>query len=200
MQVAIGLVLAISVAACAAAAALIFRRQLFFFATEQTGSFLRLVLLAALLASVPIALGWLLIRAGMRGLAPSGARWALLLIPVPLATAAFFVGGWLALYPDPADPKSFAYTLWKAGYRPMDLEDAIDAVIHDPDRDSVLIGKTEAELRVRFGIIGPLTADGRQCVVDTPWRDAKLLMLRDSPMAVAFKNGRSYDHVMLKDC
>ena len=63
---------------------------------------------------------------------------------------------WFSMYPAPSDAKSLQYFLWKRGYFQISLADASGAMVGDPERDSLVIGKTKPELDKRFGrLLGP---------------------------------------------
>jgi hypothetical protein len=74
-------------------------------------------------------------------------------------------------YPDEGDPKNIKYVLWKHGLYKMDLDLATEVMVGDPHRESLVIGKTEAQLKKRFGYL--LTPDEasfyvRACTSDRP--------------------------------
>lgn len=63
-----------------------------------------------------------------------------------------FVGAWQAEYPQ-GEAKNLRYILWKRGLFPMDLDRAAYTMIGDAERNKLVIGKTEEQLRKRFGYL-----------------------------------------------
>ena len=66
-----------------------------------------------------------------------------------------FVIAWGVSYRGDGDPKNLHYILWKAGLCPMDLDRAAWTMIGDATGREIVIGKTTAQLKDRFGIHGP---------------------------------------------
>lgn len=125
-----------------------------------------------------------------------------------------FFGAWQAEYPD-GDPKNLEYTLWKHGLYKLDLDGAADTLIRDAKRNEFVLGRTEEQLRKRFGYL--LTPDQasfylRGCTSDppfyqsdppygpSPWKDKRRLFIRQSPLMVVFEGGKATQLWLIKGC
>jgi len=118
---------------------------------------------------------------------------------------AVFVGGWIITYPSPADPKNIGYVLWKAGVYRMNLDEVTEAMVGDgdPEKNRLVIGKTESELRKKFGfLLEPFQVSPylRGCYQSSAWKDRKVLFIRKSPWMVVFTDGKATDLVLVKGC
>ena len=114
-----------------------------------------------------------------------------------------FVGGWILTYPDTSDPKNAEYVLWKVGLYKMNLDMATDTMIGDAHRDKLVVGKTEVQLRNKFGyLLTPNEASPylRGCYQDSFWKDRTVLFIRKSPWMVVFNGDRAVDLVLIKGC
>jgi hypothetical protein len=95
------------------------------------------------------------------------------------------------------------YLLWKTGLSSMDIDRATNTMIGDPARDSIVVGKSKAQLQKRFGyLVAPTNASQylRSCFQDSPWKDKDALFIRDSPWVVMFDNDRVTQLVLIKGC
>ena len=61
------------------------------------------------------------------------------------------IGAWALMYPSSSDPKNIKYVLWKADLYKVSLDQATTAMIGDPKRDKLVVGKTKMQLRDKFG-------------------------------------------------
>lgn len=116
-----------------------------------------------------------------------------------------FVGVWTALYPSPADPKNIGYVLWKAGLYKMNLDEATEAMVGDgdPQKNMIVIGKTEGELRKRFGYLlepSQVYPYLRGCYQTSYWKGRKVLFIRRSQWMVVFVDGKASHLVLMKGC
>ena len=76
-----------------------------------------------------------------------------------LALAFVFVAGWVLTYPSSNDPKNIKYVLWKANLYKVNLDVATAAMVGDPNRDKLVVGKTKAQIRDKFGsLLSPADA------------------------------------------
>jgi hypothetical protein len=127
-----------------------------------------------------------------------------MLVPLVIAlTVATFLGGWIAIYPSANDHKNIGYVLWKAGLYRMNLNIATETMVGDPNRDKLVVGKTEAELQRRFGfLLEPSQASEylRSCYLGSSWKSQKVLFLRNSSWMVIFSGDRATDLVLVKGC
>jgi hypothetical protein len=119
--------------------------------------------------------------------------------------AAVFVGGWIITYPSPADPKNIGYVLWKAGVYRMNLDEVTEAMVGDgdPEKNRLVIGKTESELRKQFGfLLEPSQASPylRSCYQSSAWKDRKVLFIRKSQWMVVFADDKATHLLLVKGC
>ena len=104
---------------------------------------------------------------------------------------------------DPGDPRNPHYVLWKRGLSGnMNLDTAMAAFYLDPDRDQLIRGATEDQLKTRFGYVRPLeqvSPTYRQCFGQswTPKGDSALF-LRDTPFMVVMDHQRGSTLVLCK--
>lgn len=122
---------------------------------------------------------------------------AVLLLPV------LFLCGWMVMYPDPYDPQGIRYVLWKSGLPSMNPDMALEVMEHT-NADPIVVGKTEEQLRNRFGYLRTLDqADSymRSCYANSPWWYGKpVKFLRKSRWMVVFKGDRASRLVLVKGC
>ena len=126
-------------------------------------------------------------------------RIAILILAVVSVVAAL----WVVTYPSSADPKNIRYVLWKMNVYPWPLDSATSAMIGDPDRDGLVIGKTKAQLRSRFGrLTAPTDASGylRGCYQKSDWRDQDACFIGSSSWLVLFEGERAVKLVLVKGC
>ena len=110
---------------------------------------------------------------------------------------------WKLTYPSRNDPKSMKYVLWKAGVIRAEPKGATDAMIGDDHRDKLVIGKTKAEVRDRFGsLLAPSQVSPylRSCYQNSPWKDNDVLFIDQSSWMMIFDGERATSLVLLKGC
>jgi hypothetical protein len=176
-------------------------------ATPFLSLLLHLLLLAVLALVVlgwPVLIGALMMRAGMR----RGGRRLPVFAWVPLAAAVVvlatleFAGLWAMAY-DRYDAKSISYTLWKAGLYDKDKDEIVEALHNDPERLSVVQGKSEAQLREMFGVLlrpDQATPALNACYQGSSWSHMKARYLRNSWFMVVFDHDRVTDLILMKPC
>lgn len=106
------------------------------------------------------------------------------------------------MYPD-GDPKNVKYVLWKAGLYRMNLDTAADTMIGDAGHDRLVVGKTRAQLRNKFGYLltpGEASQYVRGCYQNSDWRNKEVLFIRQSPWMVVFHGDKATDLVLIKGC
>jgi hypothetical protein len=107
-------------------------------------------------------------------------RKAGLLCSLALGIVVVFFGGWALTYPSP-DPKSIKYVLWKADLYRLNLDEATGTMVGDPHRDALVVGKSKAQLRSKFGSLLP-PADAspylRGCYQNSSWNDREVTLHR----------------------
>lgn len=103
-------------------------------------------------------------------------------IAISTIVAVFLIlAGWASMYPA-GDPKNIRYVLWKVGLCKMDLDLAASTMVGDAARDKLIVGKTDIELRHKFGYLLPRAAASlylKTC--SEPWKERKVLFIRNSP-------------------
>ncbi|HEY6386978.1 MAG TPA: hypothetical protein VIX91_14985 [Candidatus Acidoferrum sp.] len=115
---------------------------------------------------------------------------------------AMFFGGWALTYPSP-DPKSIKYVLWKADLYKLNLDEATGTMVGDRHRDKLVVGKTKAQLRDKFGsLLSPagVSAYLRGCYQNSSWKDREVLFIRQSPWMVVFDGDKATNLVLVKGC
>jgi hypothetical protein len=130
-----------------------------------------------------------------------GRNMRILIILVALLFAC--VGGWALMYPSSSDPKNIKYVLWKAGLYRVNLEVATTAMIGDPGRDKLVVGKTKAQLRDRFGpLVSAAEASPylRGCYQNSSWKDRDVLFIGQGPWMVVFDGDKATNLVLIKGC
>jgi hypothetical protein len=113
------------------------------------------------------------------------------------------LGLWEATYPGIDDPKNIHYLLWKSGFASIDLDRALGTMTHDAHSESLVLGKSEDELRKRFGYLRSLDEASsylRNCYQGSYWNGQRVMFLRNSWYMVVFKNGKATDLVLVKGC
>jgi hypothetical protein len=108
---------------------------------------------------------------------------------------------WEAMHPSPRDPKSIGYVLWKAGLYRADLAIVTGTMIGDPKRDELVVGKTKAQLRARFGEL--LTTEDassyfRWSHEASSWKGRTVLFLPGGPWMIVFEGDTASQLVLLK--
>ncbi len=128
-------------------------------------------------------------------------RKAGVLCSLVLVVVVTFLGGWALMYPSP-DPKSIKYVLWKADLYRLNLDEATGTMVGDPDRDKLVVGKTKAQLRDKFGPL--LSADAspylKGCYQNSAWKDKDVLFIGQSSWMVVFDGDRATNLVLIKGC
>ncbi len=118
-----------------------------------------------------------------------------------LGAVVLVVAVWCCTYSFAHDPKGLGYVLWKSGVYPLNPDRALDVMVGDGDRNKLVFGMTEAELRRKFGyLITPAEASSylRWCLQTSPWRDSRVLFLRRSPWMVEFEGARASRLILMK--
>ena len=85
----------------------------------------------------------------------------------------------------------------------MNLDIATGTMIADASRNKLVVGKTEAELRSKFGYLVTLSDASqylRSCYQSSPWKDRKVLFIRRSPWMVLFDGDKATQLVLIKGC
>ena len=126
-----------------------------------------------------------------------------IVVVAAVVLALAFVIGWALTYPFPSDPKNIRYVLWKSGLYRMDADNATIAMVGDPDRDKLVVGKTREELRSRFGRLLTLAEASpyyKFCYQTTSWKGSDVLFIGHSPWMIVFKGDTAIDLVLIKGC
>lgn len=129
-------------------------------------------------------------------------RKAGVLCSLVLGVVVLFFGGWALTYPSP-DPKSIKYVLWKADLYRLNLDEAIGTMVGDRNRDKLVVGKTKAQLRDKFGsLLSPADASPylRGCYQNSAWKDRGVLFIGQSSWMVVFDGDKATNLVLVKGC
>jgi hypothetical protein len=129
-------------------------------------------------------------------------RKAGVLCSLVLVVAVVFLGGWALTYPSP-DPKSIKYVLWKANLYRLNLDEATGTMVGDRHRDELVVGKTKAQLRRKFGsLLSPADASPylRGCYQNSAWKDRAVLFIGQSSWMVVFDGDKATNLVLVKGC
>lgn len=112
------------------------------------------------------------------------------------------LAGWQFLIVGPGDPRDLRYQAWKLGVYPLGIDDALDTMIEDPHRDSIVIGKTKEQLASRFGFVSSAPGNGyiKYCFDNSPYRGKSVLFIRNSNWMVLMKDGTADGLVRAKGC
>jgi len=127
------------------------------------------------------------------------ARAAILALTFSIAV----VIGWILTYPSESDPKNIKYVLWKSGLYGMNLDKATGTMIGDGSSDELVVGKTRAQLRERFGYLSTpadVSQYLRNCYQNSSWKGREVLFIRKSPWMVVFDGDKATDLVLIKGC
>jgi hypothetical protein len=88
------------------------------------------------------------------------------------------------------------------GFASIDPDRALSIMTHDDSRPLV-IGKSEGELRKRFGYLRSLDEARpylRGCYRGSDWNGGTVMFLRDSEYMVVFRNDKATDLILVKGC
>ena len=125
-----------------------------------------------------------------------------MLIPaIIVVVVLIFFGGWALTYPSSRDPKNIKYVLWKAGLYKVSLDQATTAMIGDRHRDELVVGKTKAQLRDKFGsLLSPADASPylRGCYQNSSWKDRDVLFIGRTSWMVVFDGDKATNLVLVK--
>jgi hypothetical protein len=111
--------------------------------------------------------------------------------------------GWDLTYPTESDPKNIKYVLWKNGLYRMNIDTATGTMIGDASRERLVVGKTRAQLRERFGYLSTLADVSpylRNCYQGSAWKDRDALFIRKGPWMVVFEGDKATELVLIKGC
>lgn len=130
-------------------------------------------------------------------------RSRMLISVIIVVVVAIFFGGWALTYPSSNDPKNIKYVLWKAGLYKVNLDQATAAMVGDPNRDQLVVGKTKVQLRDKFG---PLLSSAevspylKACYQNSVWKDKDVLFIGQSSWMVVFDGDKATNLVLVKGC
>ncbi len=112
------------------------------------------------------------------------------------------MGGWFALYPSARDSKSMQYRLWKAGLFNLSVSEASDAMVGDPNRDALIVGKTKSQLETKFGHLLGLNEVSpyfKEFYMSNPaWRHETPSFIKDSAWMILFEHDKGRELVLVK--
>jgi hypothetical protein len=112
------------------------------------------------------------------------------------------VAGWQFVVVGADDPRDLRYQGWKLGLYPLRIDAALNVMINDSHRDSLVVGKTSEELDRRFGSVSPVPGNTyvKNCYENSPYRGTSVLFIRNSNWMVLMKDGVADGLVLAKGC
>jgi hypothetical protein len=125
-------------------------------------------------------------------------RWLVLAAVIALLG----VAGWQVLVVGHDDPRDLRYQAWKIGLYPLEVDQALNMMIGDSDRDAIVIGKTKQQLDRKFGTLSPVPGNAyiKHCYENSPYRGSSVLFVRNSNWMVRMKDGIAESLVLAKGC
>src|SRR5271165_1487801 len=111
--------------------------------------------------------------------------------------------GMLFNRPDAKEATSIHYWAWKHGLAKMDLDRALNEMVNDPGRDSIVLGKTEPELRAKFGFTLPVEQASsyvQYCYKNSQYTKSQVFMLRHSNWMVLMRDGKAAKLLRVSGC
>lgn len=130
-------------------------------------------------------------------------RRSMLTFVIIIVAIVMFFGGWALTYPGSNDPKNVRYALWKANLYKVSLDQATAAMVGDPKRDRLVVGKTKAQLRDKFGSLLSLSDASPYligCYQNSSWRERDVLFIGQSSWMVVFDGEKATNLVLIKGC
>jgi hypothetical protein len=130
-------------------------------------------------------------------------RRRMLISMVVVVVIVVFFGGWALTYPSSGDPKNIKYILWKADIYKLNLEQATDAMVGDSKRDKLVVGKTKAQLRDKFGsLLSPRNTSPylTECYQKSSWNNKEVLFIGQTSWMVVFDGDKATNLVLVKGC
>lgn len=115
----------------------------------------------------------------------------------------FALVGWESLYYGPYESKDLRYQCWRLGLYPLKIDGALETMVVDPRRDTLVLGKTQEQLLSKFGYVSSVAeADNyvKYCYENSQYRGETVLLLRKSHWMVVMTNGRASDLLFVKGC
>jgi hypothetical protein len=111
--------------------------------------------------------------------------------------------GWTVVYPSENDPKNIKYVLSKNGLSGINLDTATGTMIGDANSEKLVVGKTKAQLRKKFGyLLTPSEASPylKSCFQGSARKSGDVLFIRNSSWMVVFENDKATELVLIKGC
>ena len=95
------------------------------------------------------------------------------------------------------------YVFWKAGLYRLNPDEALGAMVGEPQRDRLVLGKTKTQLLDEFGLL--LTSEEassylRGCYEASSWNGKDARFIRQSPWMVVFSQDKATELVLVKGC
>ena len=107
------------------------------------------------------------------------------------------------LRPDPIEETSVRYWAWKHGLVTMDLDRALDEMVNDTGRDSLVLGKTKQELDAKFGFtiqVEQASPYVQYCYKNSQYTKSHVVMLRHSNWMVLMRDGIAAELLRVSGC
>jgi len=114
----------------------------------------------------------------------------------------FGLAGWQFLLVGSHDPRDLRYQGWKLGVYPLRIDDALETMIEDQQRDSLVIGKTKEQLASKFGFVSATPGNdyAKYCYNNSQYREKSVRFIRDSNWMVLMNEGKANGLVLAKGC
>ena len=107
------------------------------------------------------------------------------------------------VHPDSERVASVRYWAWKHNLAKMDLDRALDEMVTDPGRDSMVIGRTRRELDTEFGFIIPIEQASpyvQFCYRNSQYSTSQAVILRRSNWMVLMQNDKARKLIRVSGC
>ena len=103
----------------------------------------------------------------------------------------------------PTERTTVRYWAWKHGLVQMDLDRAVDEMVNDPGRDGLVVGKTEPQLRAKFGFTLPVEQASlyvQYCYKNSQYTKDQVFMLRHSNWMVLMRDNKAAQLIRVSGC
>jgi hypothetical protein len=95
------------------------------------------------------------------------------------------------------------YWAWKHGLVQINLDRALDEMVSDPGRDSIILGKTKPELDAKFGFTIPLQQAStyvQYCFKNSQYSTSEAIILRQSNWMVLIQDHKAAKLIRVSGC
>ena len=120
-----------------------------------------------------------------------------------VSLCAIVLVGIVFLRGDSTEGTSVRYWAWKHGLAQMDPDRALNEMVNDPGRDSLVLGKTEPELKAQFGFTLPVEQASpyvQYCYKNSQYTKEQVFMLRRSNWMVLMRDNKAAQLIRVSGC